>query len=164
MEQLIMVFYVIIAAAMIGLILLQQGKGADMGASFGSGASQTLFGSAGSGNALTRATAILATVFFLASIGLAVMAKHKAEAARNGGIPVPAVSESREVPQAPGELPASASQPGAGQELPVSPPGGAEDVPTAPGQQNSVPETGNPAAHDVPSAPAEQPAKGTSAP
>ena len=83
MEQLILVVYLLLAAAMTGLILLQQGRGADAGASFGSGASQTVFGSAGSGNVLTRATAILATLFFIASVRLAVMAKHKAEAARD---------------------------------------------------------------------------------
>ena len=63
MEQIILVVHVLAALAIIGLILVQQGKGADMGASFGAGASQTLFGSDGSGNVLTRATAILATVF-----------------------------------------------------------------------------------------------------
>ncbi len=94
MEQLILVVYVLLAAAMTGLILLQQGRGADAGASFGSGASQTVFGSAGSGNVLTRATAILATLFFIASVGLAVLARHKAEDARAAQIPVPAVTES----------------------------------------------------------------------
>ena len=56
---------------MIGLVLLQQGKGAEAGASFGGGASQTIFGSSGSGNFMTRMTAIFATVFFLTSLGLA---------------------------------------------------------------------------------------------
>ncbi|MFT5574907.1 MAG: preprotein translocase subunit SecG [Bermanella sp.] len=78
MEQLVLIFHVLAALSIVGLILLQQGKGADMGASFGSGASQTLFGSSGSGNALTRATAILATLFFCTSLGLAYVAKHKA--------------------------------------------------------------------------------------
>lgn len=110
MEQLLLVVYVLLAAAMVALILFQQGKGADMGASFGSGASQTLFGAAGSGNVLTRATAILATLFFVASIGLGVMAKHKAEAARTAGIPVPAAVEKRELPALPGpdDLPPAA--------------------------------------------------------
>lgn len=90
MENVILVFYVLLSAAIVGLILIQQGKGADVGASFGAGASQTVFGSVGAGNALTRSTAILATLFFIASIGLAVMAKHKADAAREGGIPVAA--------------------------------------------------------------------------
>jgi preprotein translocase subunit SecG len=162
MEQLILVVYVLLSAAMIGLILLQQGKGADVGASFGSGASQTVFGSVGSGNVLTRSTAILATAFFLASVGLAVMAKHKAEGLREGVIPVPAVTESREAQQLPGDLPVSATDaavPAAGPDVPVAP--GAEaqqDVPAAAMQQIPAPQAGNQAAQDVPSPPSEQPA------
>lgn len=108
MEQLLLAFYVLLSVGIVALILLQQGKGADIGASFGAGASQTVFGSAGAGNALTRGTAILATLFFLASVGLAVLAKHKAEAAREGGIPVPVAAETRDnvVQPAPGDLPA----------------------------------------------------------
>ena len=155
MEQLILVVYVLLSAAMVGLILLQQGKGADVGASFGSGASQTVFGSVGSGNVLTRSTAILATAFFLASVGLAVMAKHKAEGVREGDIPVPAVTESREAPQLPGDLPV----PAAGQDLPVSSGAQAQTgTPAAAMQQISAPEAGNQAAQDVPSPPSEQPA------
>lgn len=162
MEQLILVVYVLLSAAMIGLILLQQGKGADVGASFGSGASQTVFGSVGSGNVLTRSTAILATAFFVASVGLAVMAKHKAEGLREGVIPVPAVTESREAQQLPGDLPVPATDaavPAAGQDVPAAP--GAEaqqDVPAAAMQQISTPQAGNRAAQDVPSPPSEQPA------
>ena len=63
MEQIILVAHLLVALAIIGLIMLQQGKGADMGASFGAGASQTLFGSDGSGNALTKATAWLVVLF-----------------------------------------------------------------------------------------------------
>ena len=77
-EQLIVVFHVLVALAIVGLILLQQGKGADAGASFGGGSSQTLFGASGGGNALTQATAILAAVFFATSFGLAVIAKQNA--------------------------------------------------------------------------------------
>ena len=62
MEQIIIISHLLVALAIIGLIMLQQGKGADMGASFGAGASQTLFGSDGSGNVLTRATAWLVAV------------------------------------------------------------------------------------------------------
>lgn len=76
-EQLILVVHVIIALAIIGLVLLQQGKGADMGASFGAGGSQTVFGAAGGGNVLTRATAILVAIFFISSFGLAILAKNK---------------------------------------------------------------------------------------
>jgi preprotein translocase subunit SecG len=162
MEQLILVVYVLLSAAMVGLILLQQGKGADMGASFGSGASQTVFGSAGSGNVLTRSTAILATVFFLASVGLAVMAKHKAEGLQEGVIPVPALTESRQAPLLPGDLPVPATDaavPAAGQDVPAAPAAEAQqDVPAAAMQQIPEPEAGNQAAQDVPSPPSEQPA------
>ena len=78
MESLIIFVHVIAAIAITGLVLIQQGKGADMGASFGSGASQTLFGSSGSGNALTKSTSIMAIVFFLTSMGLAIIARQQA--------------------------------------------------------------------------------------
>lgn len=77
MENLILVVHLLVALAIIGLILLQQGKGAEMGASFGAGASQTLFGSSGSGNFFSRMTAILAAVFFITSFTLAVLAKQR---------------------------------------------------------------------------------------
>ena len=84
METLVLVVHVLVAVVMIVLILLQQGKGAEMGASFGSGASGTVFGSAGSAGFLTKLTAGLALVFFLTSLGLAVFAKqHSAKAAES---------------------------------------------------------------------------------
>jgi preprotein translocase subunit SecG len=64
MEQITLMVHLLVALALIALILLQRGKGTDIGASFGAGASQTLFGSAGSGNALTRMTAWLSAIFF----------------------------------------------------------------------------------------------------
>lgn len=64
MFSVLLVIYLLAALGVIGLVLIQQGKGADMGASFGAGASNTVFGASGSGNFLTRTTAILATVFF----------------------------------------------------------------------------------------------------
>jgi preprotein translocase subunit SecG len=79
MEEIILVIHVIAAIALIGFILIQHGKGAEVGASFGSGASQTLFGSQGSGNFLTRATAILVTVFFITSLALGYLASHHAK-------------------------------------------------------------------------------------
>jgi len=78
METLVLVVHILVAIVMIALILLQQGKGAEMGASFGSGASGTVFGSAGSAGFLTKLTAGLALVFFLTSLGLAVYAKQNA--------------------------------------------------------------------------------------
>lgn len=92
-ETLVLVGHVIAAAALIGLILIQHGKGADAGASFGAGASQTVFGSQGSGSFLTRMTSTLAIVFFLTSFGLAIFAKQKAEGLHDDGLPVPQVIE-----------------------------------------------------------------------
>ena len=89
-EQLILVTHLLLALAIIGLIILQQGKGADVGASFGAGASQTLFGSTGGGNVLTKATAWLVALFFATSFGLAVIAKNKTSAADDFDIPLPA--------------------------------------------------------------------------
>lgn len=80
MKDLVLVIDIISAMGLIGLILLQQGKGADIGASFGSGASQTLFGSRGSANFLTRSTAVLAAVFFLSNLGLAWLYGQQATA------------------------------------------------------------------------------------
>ena len=79
LQQIIIIVHVTIALAIIGLVLLQQGKGADMGASFGSGSSQTMFGSAGGGNVLTKATALLSAAFFATSFGLAIVAKNIAQ-------------------------------------------------------------------------------------
>ena len=66
--------HVLVAVAIIGLVLLQHGKGADMGSGFGGGASGSLFGATGSANFLSRTTAVLATLFFLTSLGLAYLA------------------------------------------------------------------------------------------
>ena len=77
MEKFILIFHFVIAVSLIGLILLQQGKGAEAGASFGSGASQTVFGSGGGWNFFSKATTLLSTVFFVTSVSLAVIAKNK---------------------------------------------------------------------------------------
>ncbi|MDS4020721.1 MAG: preprotein translocase subunit SecG [Candidatus Competibacter sp.] len=73
-HTLILVAHVVVAVALIALVLLQQGKGADAGAAFGSGASATMFGSRGSASFLSRTTAALATAFFLSSLTLAYFA------------------------------------------------------------------------------------------
>ena len=78
MENLVTFIHVLAAAAVIGLVLLQHGKGADMGAAFGSGASGSLFGVSGSSNFLSRATAVCVVVFFATSLTLAYMASHRA--------------------------------------------------------------------------------------
>ena len=79
MEILVLVVHVISALAVIGLVLLQHGKGADVGAAFGSGSAGSVFGSAGSANFLSRATAILAVVFFLSSLGLTYISVRKSD-------------------------------------------------------------------------------------
>lgn len=91
------VIHVIAALAIIGLVLIQHGKGADMGAAFGGGSSGSLFGATGSANFLSRATAILATIFFLTSLGMAYIATHKPRTGSGGGVmeglaPKPVVS------------------------------------------------------------------------
>lgn len=77
MEKLVLVIHVLAALGVIGLVLLQHGKGADMGASFGGGASGSIFGVSGSSNFLSRATAIFVVIFFATSLTLAYMASHK---------------------------------------------------------------------------------------
>ena len=79
LNNILLVFHILIAVAMIGLILLQQGKGADAGAAFGSGASGTVFGARGSASFLSRATAVLATLFFITSLSLAYLASSSAK-------------------------------------------------------------------------------------
>ena len=93
MEQIILIVHLLVALAIIGLIMLQQGKGADMGASFGAGASQTLFGSDGSGNALTKATTWLAVMFFATSFGLAIVANQKTTVVDDLDLAIPAAVE-----------------------------------------------------------------------
>ena len=75
--SLVLSIHIIVALAIVGLVLMQHGKGADMGAAFGSGASGSLFGATGSANFLSRATGILAAVFFVTSLTLAYLASVK---------------------------------------------------------------------------------------
>jgi preprotein translocase subunit SecG len=119
MEILVLVIHVIAALAIVGLVLLQHGKGADVGAAFGSGASGSIFGAAGSANFLSRATAILAVVFFISSLGLTYLSSRKTE---HKGVMAtqPAPSQS---------LPSQIPEPAA----PTVPPG----PPTAPAKDGS---------------------------
>ena len=75
--EILIVVYLIVALCLIGLVLIQQGKGADMGASFGAGSSATIFGSSGSGNFLTKATTWLAIAFFAISLFLGNLTANK---------------------------------------------------------------------------------------
>lgn len=115
MEVVIMVLHVLAALVVIGLVLLQHGKGADMGAAFGSGASGSLFGATGSANFLSRTTAVLAAAFFVTSLGLTyfsasksrdrgVMATHKstpAAPAAEKPVPPPTAVEGSKAPEVP---------------------------------------------------------------
>ncbi|HKE43057.1 MAG TPA: preprotein translocase subunit SecG [Steroidobacteraceae bacterium] len=78
-HMIILVIHVFLAVAIIGLVLLQRGKGADAGAGFGSGASGTVFGARGAATALSKTTAILATLFFVTSLALAFLGGHRVE-------------------------------------------------------------------------------------
>ncbi|MFQ3171989.1 MAG: preprotein translocase subunit SecG [Oleispira sp.] len=93
MEKITLVVHILLAFGVIGLVMIQQGKGADAGASFGGGTSQTVFGGQGSGNFLSRATAIFAAVFFATSMFLAVVASNKAKGINDVGVPMQETTE-----------------------------------------------------------------------
>ena len=113
----ILVVHVLVALGIIGLVLLQHGKGADMGASFGGGSSGSLFGATGSANFLSRFTAVLATVFFLTSLGLAYVATNK--------------------PRESGVMSGVGATPAAGQPAPAAPAPAESTVPAAPAEPTS---------------------------
>jgi len=121
MEKLVLVIHVLAALGVIGLVLLQHGKGADMGASFGSGASGSLFGVSGSANFMSRATAVFVLIFFSTSLTLAYMASHK----DGGGSVVKAtaasvIDTSKAVPveSAPASAPTTKETPANSKEIP----------------------------------------------
>lgn len=126
LETVVVVFHLLGAIGVVVLVLLQQGKGADAGASFGSGASATVFGSQGSSTFLSRVTAILAAAFFLTSLGLGFFAKEKADALTQAGLPDPAVLEVPQTKPAVEDVPVLEEQ---------KPAENAADVPQAPEQQ-----------------------------
>ena len=92
MWNLVVVLQILAALVMIGLVLIQHGKGADMGASFGSGASGSLFGATGSANFLSRSTAVCAAVFFVATLALAYFSNDRARPATDSILDRPAIS------------------------------------------------------------------------
>ncbi|MBP0599716.1 preprotein translocase subunit SecG [Herbaspirillum sp. LeCh32-8] len=109
----VVVVQVLAALAIIGLVLLQHGKGADMGAAFGSGASGSLFGATGSSNFLSKSTAVAAAIFFVATLGLAFIGNH--HAAQSGGVmdnlQAPAAAPAQQAaPAAPADAPKPADQ------------------------------------------------------
>lgn len=101
MQTILTIFHVLLSIGLITLILLQHGKGADAGAAFGGGASATVFGAGGAGNFLSRTTAILATLFFITSIGLAYYATQAGKQRSLMDAPVETVT----VPAVQGETP-----------------------------------------------------------
>ncbi|MFT5175764.1 MAG: preprotein translocase subunit SecG [Gammaproteobacteria bacterium] len=126
MQEILLGFQVLLALSIIILVLLQQGKGADAGASFGGGSSGSLFGSRGPASFLARSTGLLAAVFFANSIGLAYLATERVravsvieqlESAPEGALP----AHSNDVPMAPGS-----SQP-VGSDMPTAPSGASGD-------------------------------------
>jgi len=121
MYQVIIVGHVLVGLAVIGLILIQHGKGADAGAAFGSGSSGTVFGAQGSASFLSRTTAVLAAVFFSTSLALAVLSGKVGSDADLMDVPVSEQLE-MEVPMIEGEQPIVA--------IPVS-----EELPTIAGEQ-----------------------------
>jgi preprotein translocase subunit SecG len=133
------VFYVLIAAAMIVLILMQRGDGANAGASFGGGASGTVFGARGSASFLTRTTAVLAALFFILSLGMGIYLSHhgvKPSPKQTLGV-MAGVGSS-----APASAPATSATPASAPAI------------SAPVQQSEVPAAAAAAKSDVPAAPA----------
>lgn len=106
--SLVLTVHILVALAIVGLVLVQHGKGADMGAAFGSGASGSLFGSSGSANFMSRTTGVLAAVFFVTSLALAYVASSKPKTSGSVmqetvqsqpvSLPVPAGSEGAVAP------------------------------------------------------------------
>ncbi|MDM7455906.1 MAG: preprotein translocase subunit SecG [Tepidimonas sp.] len=114
---LLMVVQVLSALAMVGLVLMQHGKGADAGAAFGGGASASLFGASGGANFLSRSTAVLATVFLASTLALAFMGYQRPQASGSGSV----LESLPVVPPMPAAEPAAS---GAAGVAPAQPPAG----------------------------------------
>ena len=120
LTNVLIVLHVLIALAIIGLVLLQHGKGADMGSGFGGGASGSLFGATGSANFLSRATAVLAAIFFTLSLALAYVATRRP--AEEGGGVIDVIRK-----QQPAEKPAPKAEQKPAPAAPAAPPQSAKD-------------------------------------
>jgi preprotein translocase subunit SecG len=128
LSTLAVVIQVLSAIGVIVLVLLQHGKGADMGAAFGSGSSGSLFGATGSANFLSRLTAVLATVFFVCTLALAFIANSRTTGRTPASV-MDAVAPPVTAPATPsGEVPAAAPVPQSGNDAPQKS-GGAGDIP-----------------------------------
>lgn len=121
---LVLVLQLLTALVMIGLVLIQHGKGADMGASFGGGSSGSLFGATGSANFLSRSTAACATVFFVSTLALAFMANDLSGGPITGGSVLDRAAPAASAPAA-SEIPAAAAALPAPAAVPASAPAGA---------------------------------------
>ena len=128
MTSFIIIIHIVVAVALILIVLLQTGKGADMGAAFGGGSSQTLFGGAGASTFLSRLTTIAAVVFMLTSLSLAYFSSHRAVESVMSEMPPPVTErtepEPLEAPPQPGALPSEEAPTQADQvpqEAPVEP-------------------------------------------
>jgi preprotein translocase subunit SecG len=139
METIALVLQTLLAITIVVLILIQQGKGAGIGAAFGSGASQTVFGSEGSASALVKVTATLATLFFVSSLGLAWLAKQQAHKASQIGLAAPVAQTKPEPLKTPGDIPTTPSSTSSNQQSSSS------DVPKSPATTGSQPTTAKPA-------------------
>lgn len=148
--NLVIVVQVISAVAIIGLVLLQHGKGADMGAAFGSGASGSLFGASGSSNFLSKSTALAAAVFFGATLALSVLAS-KGNVSAGAGVMDNAKAPAPTVVEGAAAIPSAAPAP-----APVTPAPAAVEAPAAPAA--ATPAASAPAAPAA-AAPAASPAK-----
>ena len=126
--NLVLIVQLLSALAIIGLVLVQHGKGADMGASFGSGASGSLFGATGSANFLSRSTAICATVFFATTLGMSVISTGRGTSAGAEINRLDAASPAAAVASAPVNAASTASS--AAIVVPASAPSAVQGVPT----------------------------------
>jgi len=93
MYQLILMIHILLAIVLIGLVLVQRGKGASMGAAFGAGASGTVFGSTGSGSFLLKMTSVLAATFFITTLVLGYIEKSEYRKAHQINVPVPTTDQ-----------------------------------------------------------------------
>lgn len=108
METIVWVIHVLTAVVLIGLVLMQHGKGADMGAAFGTGSAGSVFGSSGSANFLSRSTAVAATVFFITSLSLTYLYAHPAQ--KLGVMDKMDPTATQTVPVVPAAIPADESK------------------------------------------------------
>jgi preprotein translocase subunit SecG len=138
MHTLIIIVQVLAALAIIGLVLIQHGKGADMGAAFGSGASGSLFGATGSSNFLSKSTAVAAAVFFVATLALAYLGTRPS--ASTGGVMDRMPAPSAPAPSAPASAPNSVpGAPAQSSNAPATAPAQQGNAPAAPGQSGQIP-------------------------